>query len=389
MFGFNTAGNWSEFRAAGRNFAVPSQNLVYADTAGHIGYQAPGLIPIRRTGQGDWPVPGWDPAYEWDDDYVPYDALPSVLDPDDGYVITANQAVVDDDYPYHLGSSTDYGYRAQRIRTLLQEDDSLTVEDMAAIQLDTYSELAEKATPMLRKIALPSNYYRQGQRTLAQWDFHADADSAGAAYFSMVWAFVLELTFADELPVDSLPNGDSRWWAVMEKLLEEPRNSFWDDVVTTDKRETRDEILQLAMIAGRDELTRQTSRRASDWQWGNLHTLTLRNQPLGSKGSPAAFLFNRGHYELAGGPSIVNATHYDPTEGFEVTALPSMRMVIPLDDLDASTWVNLTGASGHAYHDNYTDQTQLWVDGESLPWAFSREEVEAATEHELLLEPAG
>lgn len=388
LFGFNTASNWNEFRDAGRDFAVPSQNLVYADAAGHIGYQAPGWVPLRRSGQGDWPVPGWDPAYEWDDDYIPYDALPNVLDPDDGYVVAANQAVVDDDYPFLLSSSTDYGYRAQRIRTLLQEDDSLTVEDMATIQLDTLSELAEKATPMLRKITLPSNYYRQGQRTLWQWDFRVDADSAAAAYFAMVWAYVLELTFADQLPEDTLPSDGSRSWAVMEQLLEEPRNSFWDDIVTTEERETRDDILQLAMIAARDELTRLLSRRTSDWRWGDLHTLTLRSESLGSAGSPVAFLFNRGDYELGGGPSIVNATHYDLAEGFEVTSLPSMRMVIPLDDVDASRWVNLTGASGHAYHENYTDQTQLWVNGESLPWAFSREAVETSTEHALTLNPA-
>jgi len=91
---------------------------------------------------------------------------------------------------------------------------------------------------------------------------------------------------------------------------------------------------------------------------------------------------------VGGGPSIVNATDYDPALGFEVTSVPSMRMVVPLDDLDSSSWVNLTGASGHAFHENYTDQTELWLDGASVPWAFSRGEVEAATEHELTLNPA-
>ena len=92
---------------------------MYADVHGHIGYQAPGLIPIRRTGNGDWPVPGWDPAYEWDTNAVPFDALPNVLDPEDGYVVTANQAVVGKRYPYYIGDSFDYGFRSQRIRDLL------------------------------------------------------------------------------------------------------------------------------------------------------------------------------------------------------------------------------------------------------------------------------
>ena len=92
---------------------------MYADVEGHIGYQAPGRIPIRRTGHGDWPVPGWDPAYEWAE-YIPFDALPSVLDPEDGYVVTANQAVARKNYPYYIGDSFDYGYRSQRIRDLLR-----------------------------------------------------------------------------------------------------------------------------------------------------------------------------------------------------------------------------------------------------------------------------
>lgn len=389
LFGFNTASNWSEFREAGRDFDVPGQSLVYADTAGHIGYQAAGLVPIRRIGQGNWPVPGWDPAYEWDDDFVPYDALPSVLDPDDGYVIAANQAVTRDDYPYYLGGSTDYGYRATRIGDLLLEDDALTVEDMTEIQLDNYSQLARTATSKLRDISLPGNYYEQGQRTLGKWDFQMDADSPGAAYFAVVWASVLDLTFSDQLPEDTLPSGDSRWWTVMEQLLREPRNRFWDDISTLDTRETRDDILRMAMVNARDELTSRLSRRASDWQWGKLHALTLRSESEQvTAGVSLDLLFDRGGYELGGGSSIVNATSYHVAEGFEVTAVPSMRMVVSLDDLNSSVWVNLTGASGHAFHENYTDQTDLWVNGQSLPWSFTRADIEGAVEHQLTLQPA-
>ena len=116
--------------------------------------------------------------------------------------------------------------------------------------------------------------------------------------------------------------------------------------------------------------------------------LTLRNDHLASDDSPVDFLFNRGDYELGGGPSIVNATWWEATEGYDVTAVPSMRMVIPLDDLDAARWINLTGASGHAYNDHYTDQTELWAEGETLPWVFSRDAVEsAAATRPSVLEP--
>lgn len=389
LFAINTASDWDSFRAAARLFVTPAQNMVYADVEGHIGYQAPGNVPIRRTGQGDWPVPGWDPAYEWDDAYVPFDALPSVLDPDDGYVVTANQAIVGEDYPYYIGTSYDTGFRAQRIRELLQQDDALTVDDMAKIQLDDYNALAEQITPRLLSIDLPSTYYEAGQKVLAEWDFHEDVDSAGAAYFNVFWRQLLALTLHDQIPEDVWPRGGSRWWVVMRDLLDDPRNEFWDDIETTDVRETRDDILAAALMEARDELTRQVSLTQKDWRWGQLHTLTLRNDHLASADSPVDFLFARGPYELPGGPSIVNANFWDAAEGYEVVAVPSMRMIVPLDDMDASRWINLGGASGHAYNANYTDQMDLWVDGETLPWVFSRDEVESATEDTLVLRPAG
>ncbi len=388
LFAINASSSFDDFREAARDFQAPSQNLVYADVDGHIGYQAPGAIPIRRTGQGDWPVPGWDPAYGWAPDPVPYDALPSVLDPEDGYVVSANQPVAGRSYPYYLGSSFDYGYRAQRIRTLLEGSDTLTPDDMSRIQLDDYSLLARELTARLRSIKIEDDHYSAGQRVLSDWDFRMDADAPGAAYFNVVWSQLLKLTFADQLPPGSRPDGDSRWWAVMRTMLDEPDNDFWDDVDTTDVVESRDDILLAALLQARDELTAKLSRDPGDWRWGMLHKLTLRNESLGSAGSPVGFLFNRGPYELSGGPSLLNATSWDAADGYEVTAVPSMRMVVPLEDLDAARWINLTGASGHAYNDNNTDQTELWVAGETLPWVFSRDRVQKAGVDVLILKPA-
>jgi penicillin amidase len=146
-------------------------------------------------------------------------------------------------------------------------------------------------------------------------------------------------------------------------------------------------ILGDAMMTARDDLTQLQSRNPADWEWGHLHRLELRNETMGTDASPVAFLFNRGGYRVGGGPSIVNAVSWDASEGFEATAVPSMRMVIPMDNLDSARWINLTGASGHAYNSHYTDQTDLWVDEETLPWLYSRDAVEAAGGDELTLEP--
>ena len=128
----NRASDWDEFRTAASRFSVPSQNLVYADREGHIGYQAPGRIPIRKSGNdGRMPAEGWDSANDWTGDYVPFDGLPSVLDPEEGFVVTANQAVTDDDYPYFLTDDWDYGYRSTRIREVLAHEGELSVNALA------------------------------------------------------------------------------------------------------------------------------------------------------------------------------------------------------------------------------------------------------------------
>jgi penicillin amidase len=116
--------------------------------------------------------------------------------------------------------------------------------------------------------------------------------------------------------------------------------------------------------------------------------LTLRNQTLGSEGSPVAFLFNRGGYRLRGGGSLVDATSWDATKGYHATDVPSMRMIVAMNDLDAARWINLTGASGHAFNSHYTDQTSLWLKGETLAWPFGAKAVDDAADHTLVLKPS-
>ena len=390
IFMFDAATSWEEFRTAAKEFAAPSQNLVYADTDGHIGYQAPGLIPIRKSGNtGDYPVEGWLPANDWTGSYIPFDALPSVLDPDKGMITTANQAVVDADYPYYLGSSWDYGYRSQRITDLLRLKDKLSVGDMSKIQLDTRNGFAPTFVPYLLDIELPSQYLAAGQRLLQDWDYEQPADSGAAAYYNAVWRQTLELTFHDELPPSTRPKGGDRWFEVMRRLLAESDNSWWDDIETETEVETRDDILLRAMSLARDELVARQARRTADWTWGHHHTMDLENASLGqSDVGLVRWLFNRGGYETAGGGSIVNATTWDADVGYGVTAAPSMRMVVSLGDLDQSRWINLTGVSGHAFNKHYVDQTELWVNGETLPWYFSRSRVEDAADETLTLVPS-
>jgi penicillin amidase len=135
----NTAQNWDDFREAARLLAVPSQNLIYADKQGVIGYQAPGVIPIRENYTGKWPVPGWDSQFSWAG-YIPFDALPTVTNPPEKWIVTANQAVIGSDYTYFLTDDWAYGSRSQRIVDLIETTTSagavMTAERVQSIQMD-------------------------------------------------------------------------------------------------------------------------------------------------------------------------------------------------------------------------------------------------------------
>ncbi len=396
ILALNLATDWDSFRAAAADFEAPAQNLVYADTTGRIGYQAPGRIPIRKSGNdGRVPSAGWLPENDWTGSFVPYAALPSVLDPEEGFVVTANQAVVGPRYPYFLTDDWDRGARSERIRDLLTdriEAGPVDADDMLEMQLDTRNPMAPVLVPHLLDVDLPRGYADDGQELLGDWDFSQPAEgehSAAAAYYNVVWANLLELLFADELPGDLAPDGGQRWMAVVTDLLDEPDDPWWDDLVT-EEVERRDDTLERAMLEARDELVRRQARDAESWTWGHVHRLDLRSPTLGESGiAPVEALLNRDDWGVAGGSAIVDASSWDAAEGYTVTAAPSMRLVTSPGDWDASRWINLTGVSGHPASAHYTDQTDLWAAGETLPWLFGDEAVREATEERLVLRPAG
>ncbi|WP_199521124.1 penicillin acylase family protein [Jiangella anatolica] len=391
IFALNRATDWESFRSAAALFDVPSQNLVYADTEGNIGYQAPGRVPVRTSYDGRWPVPGWTGEYEWAG-YIPFASMPSVLNPEQGYVVTANQPVTSDRYPFLLTGDFDPGHRAGRINELIdaavEDDERFDVADMAAIQADAHSDAADILVPFLLELEAPDGYYGDGLRLLRDWDRSMTADSAAAAYFNAVWRNLLELTFHDDLPEDEWPDGGGRWFEVMRDLLETPGDPFWDDVDSENVTENRDVILVEAVRDARNEMTVEQGKDASTWEWGRLHTLELTEQTFGTSDiGLVEWMFNRGPVEVGGGGSIVLANAWDAAEGYETIWSPSMRMIVDLDDLDASRWIDLTGVSGHPFHDHYWDQTELWRDGETLPMRWDEESVRAAGEHTFTFQP--
>jgi len=444
VFELDRATDFAQFRSAAADFAVPSQNLIYADTKNNIGYQAPGQVPIRPAGNdGAWPQPGWNSDYAWTGKYIPFKSMPYELNPDRGYIVTANQPVIDQSkYPYLLTNDWDYGTRSQRINDLIaskiKDGGKISMDDMQSMQNDSSSDIAKLMVPTLTKIAITNDkgdYVREAQQLLVGWDYNQDSDSAAAAYFNAVWRNVLKLAFGNKLPkelrpegqclrvppagqtgpVDNLdgasktieecgdrdpteaqPDGGDRWFEVVRNIWNQPNNPWWTMSTTaffgvdTDKahHSTRDQLLAQAMKDARYELTAKLGKDINTWSWGRLHKLDLKNQTLGTKGPGVIkWMLNRGPFQLSGGEAAVDATGWNAAGGYDVVWVPSMRMIVNLQDFDKSRWINLTGASGHAYNAHYTDQTQKWANGELLPWYFSDTRVDQEAKAKMALTP--
>ncbi|WP_329615695.1 penicillin acylase family protein [Streptomyces brevispora] len=431
VFELNRAKDFTTFRAAAEHFEVPSQNLIYADTKGHIGYQAPGKIPVRKSGDGTMPSPGWSSEYGWKKDPIPFDELPYEYDPKRGYIVTANQAVIDEDkYAHMLTKDWGYGSRSQRINDLVESKikggGKISTDDMQKMQMDNTSEIAALLVPELMKINISDKYVREAQKLLEGWDYTQESDSAAAAYFNAVWRNILKLAFGDKLPKEmrvkgeclnvppakssgpvdeqnrlvrecgqrapdsAQPDGGDRWYQVVENLMEKPDSDWWKAPANRKDKatENREELFARAMEDARWELTAKLGKDVTTWSWGRLHQLTLKNQTLGTEG-PGLLqrVLNRGPWNLGGGEAAVNATGWNAAGGYEVVWVPSMRMVVNVGDWDKSRWINLTGASGHAFSAHYTDQTDKWVNGELLDWSFGTNAVAGATKDTLTLKP--
>jgi penicillin amidase len=389
LWKFNRAENWEEFREAAAEFAVPAQNLVYADVDGNIGYQTPGWMPIRNPGHdGMLPVPGWTDDYEWQG-YVAFEDMPFIFNPPEGYIVTANNAVVGPEYPYTLSREWDYGYRAQTILDDILNPPGLI--DIAYIQKmhgNNRDMNAEKLVPLLLEVSLSDQNLTDARAILENWDYQADMDSAPAALFEVFWKNLLAATFHDDLPEFYWPGGGGYWFTIVGTMAEDPNHSWWDDQ-TTAEVENRDLIFARAFGAAVAELEDLQGNDSARWNWGGLHTITHEHDVMNSFPLINS-LFNRGPYNASGGSSIVNATGWSAlAEGnpYAIRNVPSMRMIVDLSNLQNSLTIHLTGQSGHPGSPHYTDMTDLWRMIEYHPMLWEREAVEADAEAHLVLMP--
>jgi penicillin amidase len=404
-----TAVNFDEFKAALAGYGAPSQNFLYADRDGHIGYVLPGTIPIREDGadRGARPRSGSDGAHEWSG-YIPTEQLPALYDPPSGVIVTANNAVVDAGYPYFVAAEWDPGYRAARVAELIDQATAgagVTVDEMAQIQVDTRISRADRVIPHLDGIHPATPDGDAVLDAITGWDGMADLDSVGASAYCAFEYRLLRGLFDDDLgDLAREYVGGGASWQAMIGLLDQPGSAWWDDVSTTGRTESAPDIIVAALDASGADL-RGAYGGPDDWTWRRVHEATFREPTLGTSGiGPLEWYFNKGPAQVGGAAGAVLNTYYrpdrtypDPYDAtfepvgfkglFEVTNLPSYRLLLDLGDLDGARIVQTTGQSGVPFDSHYGDLIDEWATGQTVPLFFTEQAVDATVAKRLTLVP--
>ncbi|WP_216324588.1 penicillin acylase family protein [Deinococcus aestuarii] len=356
FFGLNYARNWQDFVTALERYVAPSQSFVYADVDGNTGYYAPGRIPVRRGWDGSLPVPG-DGTREWQG-YIPFGQLPHTYNPADGLVVTANNKVVPEGYPFNLGNIRNWAepYRAERITSLLTaKPTGLSLDDVRRVQLDTVSLVWRDLKPFLLATRPGDDLSRQALARLRGWDGNETTDSVEATIFE-AWLAQLQAMGQDELGdgtrVSSL--------AVLNQLRTDGELCRFE----TDGRQDCASELQDSLSRAVADLSARLGPDLNGWTYGRVHTVASNHRAFGGVRA-LAWLFNHST-PTPGGTNTVNVARPDP-ETLRQTHGPSYRHIIDLSDMNRSLYVGSLGQSGHPLGDHVSDQQALWAAGEYLP----------------------
>jgi penicillin G amidase len=397
MLALQKARDWPSFRAALALVTEPSQNVVYADVAGNIGYQYVARVPRRRNGHGLLPSPGWTGAGEWDG-WLPFDDLPHAFNPPQGYALSANNKPAPDDYPHFLGADWFPGYRAARIERLLQSRPRFTVRDFQNMQTDVYSVQAESLQPYMILAEGVDMLERRIVRELETWNFFMEVDSFAAAAYQVMRIHLLDLVFGDKLgPLHRHFKGISfsnifsasafsgKASLTLARLLEQ-EESWWYHDASTGQPRTRQQVLNLALKQTAVTLRDLIGQDPRKWAWGKVHQVEFNH--LFGRGRFLRAMFNRGQYPIGGDEDTVWMTASDLQMPFGlVRTSATYRQVLDVGDWDRSTAVLSTGQSGQPTSPHYADMIELWREGDQHPMLWTRRAVDAATAATLWLRP--
>ncbi len=355
--------DWDGFVDAMRAWKVPSENIVYADVDGNIGWVPAGLMPVREGWSGLLPVPAHTGRYRWNG-FRGVDELPQIKNPTSGYVATSNHNIIPAGYPHELGFDWSDPYRFERIDEVLAGGGKFSVEDFKRLQHDETSLPARALVAMLPVEA-------EGGAVFDDWDFVLGSDSNAAALFE-VWMKKLPAKFvASQAPPEA------------RRLIE--RNLQLTNLIAGLRdapAEQRRGVLVESLQEAYAELTSTLGAEPAGWRWGDLHTIGFRH-PLSSSDTRRAVL-DLTPVERGGDGFTPNATR---GPGYSQSSGASYRHILDLADWDRSVFTSTPGQSGQPGSPHYDDLLPLWAEGEYAPLVFSREAVEEHTTNRLLLRP--
>ncbi len=381
VLGMNTATSWGEFEDALELFVAPMQNIVYADVDGVVAYYAPAHVPIRAGGIGAVPTRGWTGEGDWIDQ-VPFDALPHVVQPASGRIVTANQRVVPEDYPYYLTRDWTAPYRAERINALLDGQERATVDYSVATQLDQVSLMAREFVPLAQNAPAATDGAKKLQAMLVGFDgdmvMGSPAPLAFAAWYRR---------FAYSLYQDDLGDVTSSFFNLRPDLTRailagEPD---WCDDKNTPGIETCEQMAALALDSAWAELVAAFGADTSKWSWGKAHQALQEHAVLGS--TPLAPIANLRVPNGGDGFSVDAAGYGLKFGNFDQTHGPGYRAVYDLAG-GGGWFIHGTGQSGNLLSRRYRDFMDRWQQGDMIPMRMTRGEAEKGAVGTLRLQPA-
>lgn len=384
--GFNLAKSVAEFVAASAAYTAPMQNMVVADRDGHIAFVAAGRVPLRKPEndlKGQVPSPGWDARYDWSGS-VPAVQTPREVDPQRGWIATANQRIHPADYPHYITSEWALPYRMQRIEQLIAAKPQHTLDGLREMQGDELSLAARRLLPFAQRAKSPHALAAAAKEQLAGFDGTMAADRAAPLIF---WAWTRQLAqglFADELGEPQWDRSGRHFRDAMENVLE-VNNGWWCDDKSTPAPETCEEQIDAALTRALDELQARHGGDVVAWQWGKAHVARSEHRPFSRVKALAGWFELRT--PVGGDTYTVNVSRVglkpDATTGelYLDEHGPSLRALYDLGDLSQSRFMHSTGQSGIVFSPLYSGFVEPWAKVEFVPvWG-------GAAEKTLVLAP--
>ena len=384
------AKNFEEFRNALRSYVAPMQNMVFANVDGEIGFIAPAHIPVRNDAhqtQGLIPTPGWKEENAWVG-VIPFDGLPQTFNPPSGKIVTANNKIVTDSYPYLITKQWDLPYRAERIEELLAASTEHTVESFNVMLMDNGSSFAAKFAPMLLSRASDKEETADVRARLAAWGHTMDGDQAEPILFLSWMRELTRLVYADELQEEFA----SRWRfrpVFMEQVLTgvEGKEVWCDNVTTLEVEESCADLVDEALTKAVADAKARFGDDMSTWRWDEAH-------PVVNRHIPGSFLPLLGEAltiarPSSGGNHTINRGQHSigSSNPFDNIHAAGYRAVYDLADLDASRYMISTGQSGNPFSPDFDHLATEWADGGSIAIQTDRDAINAMARMELVPAP--